>query len=415
MLPSSTLAATADPAVRVAVVGAGFAGLAAADALVTAGSDVIVLEARDRVGGRVWSRELANGSTVEMGAEFILPGNDTIRAYVDRFGLGLWEKGMLYGDREPRGGIGVAPDALRDAITTIRATLPGVEAGVSAATVLARLSLDPGAREAITARLEVSAAAAADRVGAPELAGLAAHSDDVCPSVAGGNQRIALALAHELGSILHLSSPVERIAWGDGTAVVRAGGSETAVDRVVLALPASVIGRIVFEPPLPGGLQAAYNAVQYGNAAKLFVPLTRETAPSAVLSVPERYWSWTATAADRVQPVVHAFAGSAPALERLHVVEGADAWLDSLRRLRPDLALSEDGVVLSTWDDDPWVGAAYSCAAPGVDAWAPSGPFYACGEHTHESSRALMDGALASGLRVAREVSDARYALGHNS
>ena len=400
---------------RVAVVGAGFAGLAAADALVTAGTDVVVLEARNRVGGRVWSRELANGSTVEMGAEFILPGNDTIRAYVDRFGLALWEKGMFYGDREPRGGIGVTPDALRDAIATIRATLPGVEAGTSAAAVLEHLPIDAGAREAITARLEVSAAAVADRVGASELAGLAAHSDDVCPSVAGGNQRIALALAHELGPILHLSSPVERISWGDGSAVVRAGGSETAVDRVVLAVPASVIDGIVFEPPLPDSLVAAYDAVQYGNAAKLFVPLTQETAPSAVLSVPERYWSWTAKAADGVQPVVHAFAGSAPALERLHVGDGPDAWLASLRRLRPDLSLSTTGAVLSTWDDDPWVGAAYSCAAPGIEAWAPSGPFHACGEHTHESSRALMDGALASGLRVAREVSDARYALGHNS
>ena len=53
---------------RVAVVGAGFAGLAAADVLAAAGVDVVVLEARDRVGGRVWSQELGNGATVEMGA-----------------------------------------------------------------------------------------------------------------------------------------------------------------------------------------------------------------------------------------------------------------------------------------------------------------------------------------------------------
>ena len=65
---------------RVAVVGAGLAGLAAGEALLRAGWDVVVLEARDRVGGRVWSRELADGSVVEMGAEFILPGNDVVRA-----------------------------------------------------------------------------------------------------------------------------------------------------------------------------------------------------------------------------------------------------------------------------------------------------------------------------------------------
>ena len=400
---------------RVAIAGAGFAGLAAADALAAAGVDVIVLEARDRVGGRVLSRELENGAVVEMGAEFILPGNETVLSYVDRFGLGLWEKGMLYGEREPRGGIGVSVGAVHDAVALIGEALRGNEAGVSAAELLDRLPLDPGASEAIRSRLEVSTAATADRVEAAALAGIAAHSDDVCPSVAGGNQRLALALAAELGSIVHLSSVVESVTWGEGAMVVRAGGAELSVDRVVLAVPASVIGRIVVDPPLPEPLRAAYASVEYGHAAKLFVPLSRKTVPSAVLSVPERYWSWTATGSGGVQPVVNAFAGSSPALARLRVADGPTAWLESLERLRPDLALSPKGAVLTTWDDDPWVRAAYSCAAPGVSAWAPSGPFHACGEHTHESSRALMDGALASGLRVAQEVLDTRYALSLNS
>ena len=389
---------------RVAVVGAGLAGLAAADALAAAGVEVLVLEARDRVGGRVWSRELGNGAIIELGAEFILPGNDTIHRYVERFGLGLWEKGMRYGDREPRGGIGVSADALRAAVATICDALPAVEAGVSAATLLERLPLDPGAREAIQARLEVSSAATAERVAASALAGLAAHGADICPGVAGGNDRIALALAGGLGAVVHLSSPVERVTWGEGPVLVRAGGAEAAVDRVVLALPASVVGRVVFDPPLPEPLRSAYAAVEYGNAAKLFVPLARQTSPSAVLSVPERYWCWTATGADGVQPVVNAFAGSAPALARLRVADGPETWLDSLARLRPDLALRPGEAVLSTWDDDPWVSAAYSCAGPEPYAWAPAGPFHACGEHTHDSGRALMDGALASGLRAAREV-----------
>jgi monoamine oxidase len=393
--------------VRVAVVGAGFAGLAAADALAAAGVDVVVLEARDRVGGRVWSRELGNGAIVEMGAEFILPGNDAIRAVITRFGLELWEKGMRYGDREPRGGIGVSAADLHDAVATIVAALPAVGSGVSAGALLDRLPLDPGAHEAIRARLEVSAAAPADRVEASALGTIATHSDDVCPSVAGGNQRIASALARGLGDAVRLSSPVERVSWGEGTTFVAAGESELAVDRVILALPASVLDRVVFDPPLPERLRSAYDAVEYGHAAKLFVPLTRPTLPSAVLAVPERYWCWTATGGDLdsgSQPVVSAFAGSAPALARLGVTDGPETWLGSLERLRPDLALSPAAAVLSTWDDDPWVSAAYSCAAPGVAAWAPAGPFHACGEHTHESSRALMDGALESGLRAAREV-----------
>ena len=85
------------------VVGAGLAGLSAADELVRAGYEPIVLEARERVGGRVHSRTLDNGAVVEMGAEFILPGCTEVLGLVERFGLGLWDKGMRYGQREPRG------------------------------------------------------------------------------------------------------------------------------------------------------------------------------------------------------------------------------------------------------------------------------------------------------------------------
>jgi monoamine oxidase len=393
---------------RVAVVGAGVAGLAAADALAAAGADVVVLEARDRVGGRVWSRELGNGAVVEMGAEFILPGNDTLLSFVDRFGLGLWGKDMLYGDREPRGGIGVEPRAMHEAIAQIGDALPTVAAGTSAAALLDSLPLDPGASEAIRSRLEVSSAATAERVDASALAGLGAHSSDICPSIAGGNQRVALSIAVGLGSAIHLSSPVHRITWSGDTAVVSAAGAEITVDRVVLSVPASVLDRIEFDPPLPESLRSAYAAVGYGNAAKLFVPLAATPTTSAVLSVPERYWTWTATAANGVQPVVHSFAGSAPALARLDVGDGPATWLASLARLRPELALLPEDAVFMDWDADPWVAAAYSCDRPETSVWRPAGPFHACGEHTCDGNAALMDGALASGLRVAEEILRAR-------
>lgn len=390
---------------RVAVVGAGFAGLAAADALVSAGVEVTVLEARDRVGGRVWSRELENGAVVEMGAEFILPGNDTIRAFVDRFGLGLWEKGMRYGQREPRGGMSVDPPTLDATLAEIAEAVSTRNLkGVSAADLLDGLALDPGGREAVRARLEVSCATSADRIAAAALEGLAAHSADVSPSVAGGNQRVALALAGELRDAVHLSSPVERIAWSADSAVLSAGGSELQATRVVLAVPATTIERIEFDPPLPEALRVAYAGVEYGNAAKLFVPLASRTPPSAVLSVPERYWTWTATGGSGVQPVVNAFAGSAAALARLRIEEGPETWIASLTRLRPDLRLAPEGTVVSTWDDDPWAVGAYSSRRPPATAWSSIGPLYVCGEHTAGDNAALMDGALASGLRAAREI-----------
>jgi monoamine oxidase len=126
-----------------------------------------------------------------------------------------------------------------------------------------------------------------------------------------------------------------------------------------------------------------------------------------VLSVPGRWWCWTATGAEDVQPVVSCFAGSVAALERLDVAAGPGAWLEALAELRPDLDLDPAGAVLSTWDDDPWVRAAYSSAAPPEAAWAPAGPFHVCGEHTAGDRAALMDGALASGLRVAAEIAPA--------
>jgi monoamine oxidase len=203
---------------------------------------------------------------------------------------------------------------------------------------------------------------------------------------------------------VHVASPDSRLRWDSRGEVVWAGVAVVAVERVVLAVPPSVVGRIAFEPALPAPLREGYDAVELGHAAKLFVPLASTAPPSAVLSVPGRWWCWTATGADGVQPVVSCFAGSAPALAGLAVENGPRAWLESLQELRPDLALLPGDAVLSTWDDDPWVQGAYSVAAPGPEAWAPTAPFHACGEHTHDAHRALMDGALASGLRAAREI-----------
>ena len=93
------------------MIGAGFAGLAAADALVEAGVDVTVLEARDRVGGRVHSRRLANGAVVEMGADFFEADHYVLRGYAERFGLTIVPRGMRYSEREPRG-VETTPDAV---------------------------------------------------------------------------------------------------------------------------------------------------------------------------------------------------------------------------------------------------------------------------------------------------------------
>jgi monoamine oxidase len=387
---------------RVAVVGAGLAGLAAADALRAAGREVIVLEARDRVGGRVHSRELGNGAIVEMGAEFILPGDTVVEQTARRLGLGLWEKGMAYGRREPRGGAPVTEHDLRAAAAAIAQALedPAVMRG-SAAALLDGLDVADPVRKAIRSRVEISTAARTEDVGADELAGVAAFSDAPSHGVAGGNQSLARALAAPLD--VRLSSPVTRIDLRDDGVIVHAAG-EVMADAVVLAVPAPLVETIV---GVPERVRALVARVRYGHAAKLFVPLRERPEPSAVLSVPERYWTWTARAGGEVQPVVNAFSGSEPALDRLGVRQGPQRWLASVAALRPDLPLDPDGLVLSTWADDRWAAGAYSVHTPGGNDPAlaeRNGRLVLAGEYTAGPFAALREGALRSGARAAAQL-----------
>jgi monoamine oxidase len=390
---------------RVAVAGGGLAGLSAADELRRAGAEVTVLEARERVGGRVWSQRLENGALVEMGAEFVLPGNTEVRELGARLGLELWDKGMAYGRREPRGGAGTTHELMAAAVPVIERALADVPEGVSAQEFLDGVDIDAGVRQALLARVEVSSASAASEVAARDLAGIAHVDEEPAPSVAGGNQRLALGLAAELGDAVRLSSPVERIEWSSSGVRVRAAGAELDADACVVAVPASVLARIHFEPTLPEGHARAFASVRYGHAAKLFVPLSAPAPPTAVMSVPERYWTWTARGeGGQVQAVVSAFAGSAPALERLSVSTGPERWLASLTRLRAELALEPAGALLSTWADDPWVQAAYSTSPPpelAALAAEPHGPLAFAGEHLGGVHAALMEGAIRSGKGAA--------------
>ena len=389
------------------VVGAGLGGLTAAHELVGRGWEVTVLEARDRVGGRTWTRSLENGVPIEMGAEFILPGNTELVALAAELGIGTRSKGVKYGRREPRGGIGVDEPTLMAAVAAVRDALERVQDGPepSAAELIASLDIDEGAREAILARAEISSAADASLVPAGELGGLAAIDDSPSPGLAGGNQSLSLALAERLGDRVRLNERVEFINWTEtGMAVCTESGGIFEGERCVLAVPGTVMDRILFAPALPEFKVEAFAGLRYGNAAKLFVPLAEAPAGAeAVMDVPGRYWCWTQTGPDgQVAPAVHCFAGSVAGLAGLEVEAGPERWLEALAELRPELPLEPDGAVLSTWDDDPYVGAAYSIVSPPqltVALIEPVGPFRFVGEHTAGPFSALMEGAVRSGKR----------------
>ncbi len=389
------------PGRRVVVVGAGFAGLAAADALARGGAEVVVLEARDRVGGRVHSRRLENGAVVELGAEFVLPGYDVLRETVGRLGLALFEKGTLYGDREPRGGPPVTREELVAAAAALRDSGTGSIAGA-----LERLVPSAGARAAVAARLAVSSGWEPEDQDASALAeGAAGFGDFPSHGVVDGNDRIARGLAGRLGSAVRTSTVVSRVAWSDGGVVVRVGSGEVVADACVIATPAPHALELAWDPPLPGWKREALAGVPYGQAAKLFLPLASPVPPSQTLSVPLRFWTWT----QHGTAVASSFAGSPAALELLDVDRGPERWAEAVRRLRPDLDYVDGQALLSTWDDDPWARGAYSArtlSSPLDDeALArPVGPVAFAGEHTAGVWHGLMEGALRSGVRAAEDV-----------
>jgi monoamine oxidase len=388
--------------VKVLVVGAGFAGLAAADELARSGADIEVFEARDRVGGRVWSVPFA-GATVERGAEFILPHDRTVLATAERLGLPLVRKGTLYGNREP---VGSRPVSRTEVIAAVKRLGSSSHEG-TLADVLRAGGLEPSVAEAIQARFEVSCAYPADDLDAAVLSeGAGAFGDFDTWTVAGGNDRIARSLAIGLGDAVRLSAPVRSVAWRDGEVRVAAGDHEAVADAAVIAVPASVLGAIRFEPELG----AERSAVRYGQAAKLFVGLRAPAPPSQVLSVDGRFWCYTQLGRNgEPLPVVGAFAGSPGALEALDLDSGPGRWLEALAALRPDLDLDLDCVLLSTWADDPWVRGAYSAASAAVPLdrerlAGPVGPLAFAGEHTAGGWHGLMEGALRSGIRAAQHV-----------
>jgi monoamine oxidase len=396
------------PARRAVVVGAGLAGLVAADALASRGTDVMVFEARDRVGGRIHSRRLDNGAVVELGAEFVLPGYDVLRETVGRLGLTLYEKGTLYGDREPRDG----PPVTREELIAADVALRNPGAG-SVADALQKLVSAPGARAAVAARLAVSSAYELEDQDAAALAeGATRFGDFVSHGIAGGNDRIALALADRLGAAVHVSAAVSSVAWSESGVVVRAGGAEVAADACVIATPAPHALELDWDPPLPVWKREALAGVRYGQAAKLFLALATAPPPSQTLSVPLRFWTWTQRGPDgEPLPTACSFAGSPSALELLEVDRGPGTWFAAVRRLRPDLDYVDGSPLLSTWHDDPWARGAYSArtlSSPLADEILvrPIGRVTFAGEHTAGRWHALMEGALRSGLRAAAEVDE---------
>ena len=400
---------------RVVVVGAGFAGLMAAYRVARAGHEVVVLEARDRVGGRVWSQELVPGdprTVVERGAEFVLDGYDHLRAVAGELGLQLADMTMSYYEREPRGGAATTHQDMAECAEAAARAAARARVGTSFAEVARSWPGSPAALAAYVSRVEVTnglaAGALAAAVATDATVGFARRP---CWRVAGGNQLIAQGLAGRLGTSVWLRSPVRMVEHGQDGVRVCTDEGEVSGDAAILAVPMAVLRLLPLEPQVPRGHLAAWQRAGLAHNAKLHVPLTQPAAASAVQSVPDRFWTWTATdESGQVQPVLHAFGGTEDGLAALAVADGPARWASLAAALRPELSLDVSRAMLTTWNDDPWAGESYSALTVTVaDAddevvAAPVGRVHFAGEHTAGAWAGLMEGALRSGARAAGEV-----------
>ena len=395
----------------VVVVGAGFAGLAAALDLHDAGLSVVVLEARDRAGGRVLSVELDNGEIAELGAEWIMPDDQVLQATIDRLGLAACEAGVDYLRREPRGPAAVPVaelDAFLEAADAHLAASDATESSMGA--MLGAVPGDDRARAVARARLQGTFASDLDRVAwrADWHAGRLAAEPAVYRRMARGNRSIADTAARRLPDV-RLGRPANAVVERGGRVEVRAGDPIEA-DAVVVAVPVRLVTELAFDPPMPPEQREAFEGLPMGMASKLAVPLAGEPERCAIQCADLPFWFWVADGEDgHPRRVVTSFAGSELPQGPLSTASGDPAtWLHRIVDLAPELRPA-GGAVIKAWGLDAWSRGAYSAwdhpsIARRAEFERMHGAVAFAGEHTAGEHSGTMEGALRSGRRAAAQI-----------
>jgi monoamine oxidase len=441
---------------EVVVVGGGLAGLTAARRLARESVDVGLLEARNRVGGRTLSRDLA-GERVDLGAQWIGPGQRHVHGLVEELGAGTFEQ-YTEGESVLRAGGEFArhEDAvraldrpaqwdLRYAIAELDGMCGEVPVGApheapaaaewDATTVAtwrdSTLRTEP-ARDAFDAIFrgvfgsdprELSLLFFLFYVAAAGGFGplTAVEGGAQQTRLVGGTQQLAEGLAEELGDRVHLSAPVHAIDRGADGVTVHAEGRSLAGEYAVVAIPPTLAGRIDYDPPLPAAREGLTQRTPMGGIVK------------CVAAYEEPFWrdaGLSGEVLDAEGPVGLVYDdlpadASAGALVGFLVGDHAREWADAEERDRREVVLEQFATYFGPRAADPvayvdqvWVTERYSRAclggnmppgaltAHGEALREPCGRVHWAGAETAEEWYGYMDGAVSSGKRAASEVLD---------